>query len=1111
MNDFKSYGQNETLVSSIRNIIKDYPIESVFKEFLQNADDAGATKFHIIVDCRSHPSEYLINKNLKDWQGPAILMFNNAKFKESDFESLMQIRVGGKQEDNTKIGKHGLGFNSCYHLTDFPSFVSGDKIAFLDPQEKYLSKRGILGPIPQNSTYRDQLAPFKGIKDIDFREGTLFRIPLRKKPSELSDTISTTEEILELIKTIKSNFSNQFLFLRNIEKMEMSHIPARPAVLFTSLQSPQMNSLWKAAITGLDENVRRKRTCVTNGATQIYQIKIEIDTKSDYWINTNKKQKEHWIIIAGSQQNPETSRLKKYVKQHRLSVSGGIAALLKSSVESQFNFIGKMFSFLSLPDVTHLPVHLNGVWAQGSDRGKLLIESDDDSPDLDHLKLDWNRHILLDFLPKLYCKLLKEIIELRDSNKIELNEHPISKFWPFSPITRNYPKYIIEYGCKVLQQILQNEENFQSINDGSFTGRMNNLFNLISRDKALELRDLLRNNWDEIKGQLCSEPDLKLLIRSLPIWPIISDPLRPNFEPPLKPASCGYILPKKAKHYRTKKNSKTYLDSKEDLTRRILNGLDVQTQDVYSYTFEDVEFPSKSDYYYLDFLKDIPDDYRIVQGLEDKRCFPSFTGKTKKIADLYDHDNVVFRTVFSGNPDMFLDHTISESTRGSRTLSNIGFKDNIDQKTFIKCVGKIEELQKKLNPPPDIRYRGFILVDYLYNNIDNVAFMNLEDNIISRIPFVPISKNLDKPYSMNYSRSQTLDCFNNVILPTYKEVAWSQMSLIAEDVIPPLHVLAKYPSLGKPKTVNVVEHLRFLYKTLRENEEWKKNWGEIFKHNVYEVYNWLEEECLNDEDLNLTEHIHQHDPLFLNFNKDHDPFKSENWVSVRELVLNSEPSEEKYVNTSLAKYPTMLKRAGAREVKRPNIEIQVRLHDQPSINKIKALDSLFDPNFSFNDATFIIKGERIKASRYMLAISSSIIVNDVEYVGDVEPDSMRVLLRYLYGQNIDDAIKRYRDTSPKISYVRNRNSYFYDEEEYNDDDDYENPREVARDIFERYKDLLKLSNNYNLGHLKELMEMRLSRSVTRLNVGQIKNFAETNDANQLKNYCDQFILENDEL
>jgi hypothetical protein len=186
-------------------------------------------------------------------QGPAILMFNNAKFKESDFESLMQIRVGGKQEDYTKIGKHGLGFNSCYHLIDVPSFVSGDKIAFLDPQEKYLSKRGIIGTIPQNGYYRDQLAPFKG---IDYHEGTLFRIPLRKVPSELSDSTLDTDQILELIKKIISNFSNQFLFLRNIDTMEISYMPAKPTGM-SPLQSLKMQ-LWKATITGLNETVRKK-------------------------------------------------------------------------------------------------------------------------------------------------------------------------------------------------------------------------------------------------------------------------------------------------------------------------------------------------------------------------------------------------------------------------------------------------------------------------------------------------------------------------------------------------------------------------------------------------------------------------------------------------------------------------------------------------------------------------------------------------------------------------------------------------------------------------------------------------------------------------------------
>ena len=92
------------------------------------------------------------------------------------------------------------------------------------------------------------------------------------------------------------------------------------------------------------------------------------------------------------------------------------------------------------------------------------------------------------------------------------------------------------------------------------------------------------------------------------------------------------------------------------------------------------------------------------------------------------------------------------------------------------------------------------------------------------------------------------------------------------------------------------------------------------------------------------EYIHPYDKLFLNSRKDLDPFKSENWVSVRELVLNNEPSEEKYITPSLAKYPTMHKRAGAREVKRP-YEMHVKLHDLSSVNKINALTSRFNTEF----------------------------------------------------------------------------------------------------------------------------------------------------------------------
>ncbi|RIB08480.1 hypothetical protein C2G38_1899578, partial [Gigaspora rosea] len=175
------------------------------------ADDAGATRFHVIIDARRHPTETLLSNEMKAWQGPAILIFNNAKFKKSDFDSLMQIRVGGKQGDDTKIGKHGLGFNSCYHFTDVPSFISGDYIAFLDPHQKYLptKERGSIGTFPKEGINgfpeRDQLAPYEGIEGSNFRstfEGTLFRLPFRQQPSEISDSIFTTAQVLQLVNNI---------------------------------------------------------------------------------------------------------------------------------------------------------------------------------------------------------------------------------------------------------------------------------------------------------------------------------------------------------------------------------------------------------------------------------------------------------------------------------------------------------------------------------------------------------------------------------------------------------------------------------------------------------------------------------------------------------------------------------------------------------------------------------------------------------------------------------------------------------------------------------------------------------------------------------------------
>ncbi|CAH1765873.1 4457_t:CDS:2 [Entrophospora sp. SA101] len=1127
----RTYGQNETLISSIRNILKDYSHESIFKEFLQNADDAGATRFRVIIDSRSHPTNSLLSDKMEAWQGPAILIFNNAQFKEQDFDSLMQIRVGGKHRDYTKIGKHGLGFNSCYHFTDAPSFISGDSIAFLDPQEKYLPRkndlpqRGMIGPFPKNGIRRfrerDQLAPFEDIEGISFHstfEGVLFRIPLRQQPSEISDRIFPVDDVLKLFKSIKSNITSHFLFLRNVEEIEVSHIPEAASPF-------QARSLWKATVKNLDKDVRKKRKEIVDGEIQVFQMKIELIDEE------KNEQNDQWIIATGAQQDPEDSELREYARRHRLRILGGVASLLKSQknedevnkamvneyqrgfmgrmtfksqkeweeIENQNDFKGRMFSFLPLPDDTCLPVHLNGTWAQSSDRARLLLEKDN-LADLDHQKLGWNRHILLEFLPKVYCKLLEEILKLHNNNEIDLENRCISNFWPFPPVTQNYPKYIISFGCKVLQHILQSENIFQLITsdyyylhngDVTFTNenvKVDNLFRCLSYSNITAFRELLRKNWKEIGVK--KDHNLKSIIRSLPIWPMRWNPSMPRHNLSLVPVSNGYLLPKNFNMYRTK-STKTFLRVSDDLDAKILDDLDVPMRSIDSYASEDIEHPEESDHNYEEFMDSLLSygNY-LTKDLMEKNRFPNaFTNELKRIADLYDYDNIVFRTVFGGDSNNFLHLSLAKH---ATKLSHIGFNNEINQESFTKCAVKVEELQEMVNPPSDIRYRGFILVDHFYKNIGSFEF-----NGIDRIPFVPIVKCLEKHYNNYYNYTQVLDCFKNVILPEYKEVAWSQKPLIAEDVIPPCQVLQRYPSFGKPNVATVIKHLRFLRKTLIEDSEWM-NWKETFVFNVFKVYEWLDEKCLN-EGLSVKEYINSNELLFLNFNKNQDPFDTENWVSATSLVLNTEPNERKYVNPRLAKYHTMLKSAGVREIKSPSFKIKVREYDQSNINKAM-LGFLSRKDNLLHDVVFIVNGEEIRASQYMLAASSNFFYrkfNSLEYVGsstvnpatitidNVSPSSVHVLLRYLYGQNIDVAIWNNQSLNGnKLSNSEN---------------------------LELHKNILELANDYELDHLKDLMELKLSHLVNKSNMLEMEDLARDLNANQLEKYCCCYIHENENL
>ena len=138
---------------------------SVILEFIQNADDAGArnvkivrgirnsyhkitTKTHTKTQVLSHVNfgeKSLISKEMKSWQGPSILIYNDSMFTESDFRNIARIGQGSKMASLEKTGRFGLGFCSSYHWTDVVSFVSGCSFCVFDPHLKYVVLSRSLG------------------------------------------------------------------------------------------------------------------------------------------------------------------------------------------------------------------------------------------------------------------------------------------------------------------------------------------------------------------------------------------------------------------------------------------------------------------------------------------------------------------------------------------------------------------------------------------------------------------------------------------------------------------------------------------------------------------------------------------------------------------------------------------------------------------------------------------------------------------------------------------------------------------------------------------------------------------------------------------------------
>ncbi|CAO3564928.1 unnamed protein product [Mortierella alpina] len=404
---FETWAQQEDIVDRIRNVLNDYDPSSIFTEFLQNAADAGATKCVFMLDYKSYGTEKVLSEEMAAWQGPALVIYNNAEFSQDDFRALSQIGVGNKREDSSKIGRHGLGFNSAYHFGDVPSVCSGSYIGFFDPLLTNLPKirtaAGLVAQGGQRCDFRklkhdalsDQLAPYQNAFGCDMKsrfKGTIFRIPLRtlesqrqaKSASRISQTAWDIKKMEDLLKSWFEDAKLSMLFLEGIKEVQILASQA-----FT----------WSATKKSVSKEFGMERSMIrqedSSALTDIIRIEVTSTKVETDKGDSPSKSSQDWLLrVEEGFPLYSPPDVKALAQKHHWSTHRGVAIPLRNKLPKAGTMQGRLFAHLPTPIDTHLPFHIHGMFALMSNRKSLSGGSEEGN-----VMTRWNDFVLGECLP----------------------------------------------------------------------------------------------------------------------------------------------------------------------------------------------------------------------------------------------------------------------------------------------------------------------------------------------------------------------------------------------------------------------------------------------------------------------------------------------------------------------------------------------------------------------------------------------------------------------------------------------------------------------------------------------------------------------------------------
>ncbi|KAK5576186.1 hypothetical protein RB653_007327 [Dictyostelium firmibasis] len=417
--------QSIKLSHFLRDNLLNYPESKIFRELIQNAEDAQADSVIIKVDESIYGNNGLLIsedkkeiKNSFELLGPSILIYNNAIFQEKDWGGICQISQGSKKENLKSVGNFGLGWNSVYHITDNPIVFSGHYVWFSDPNERMGG--GLFFDLrDQNDldSCKSFLEPFINFKEANwnpcssFLNGTIIRLPLRLYSSEIKSTILTMDAIKGILDEFSKDINEILIFLKNISSIVI--IVNDQVVNSVSISNLSEIKKQRGKVFLFLSNIVDKEMKNPSSAIEFAEIlcqKNQLDCESIFQINfkiskNGVTENISYLVSQGIFIDKKLIDLVKKNKEIKLISYGGTAIPIDSGTSTKFK--GKPFTFLPIGSLVYdIPLHVNGYFRLSNARDNIIYSLSEVEEASESLSKQWNMFVSEAIIPYFYLKSL---------------------------------------------------------------------------------------------------------------------------------------------------------------------------------------------------------------------------------------------------------------------------------------------------------------------------------------------------------------------------------------------------------------------------------------------------------------------------------------------------------------------------------------------------------------------------------------------------------------------------------------------------------------------------------------------------------------------------------